>query len=163
MKIEAIKIKNNSHSRWVKQQAFTMIELMVAMAIVGIMSAIAIPSYQQYVMKSRRVAAITTLLDMASREERFYTSQNTYSILPSDIGYGTGTSVPSPSAANNYYTVSVATASVTCGITSCYTLQAVPVAGSTQAKDAECGTFTYTSTGIKSQTGTGSLKSCWKS
>ena len=62
---------------------FTLIELMVTVAIVAILSAIAYPAYTEYILKSRRTDAKNALLDLAARQERFYSLNNKYSIVPS--------------------------------------------------------------------------------
>lgn len=59
-------------------KGFTLIELMIAVAIVGILAAIAYPSYQQYVLKTRRAAAQGCLQELAQWMERYYTSNMTY-------------------------------------------------------------------------------------
>ncbi|EIC23154.1 type IV pilin protein [Thiorhodovibrio frisius] len=65
-------------------QGFTLIELMITVAIVGILSAIAYPSYQEYVLKSWRANASACLLEMANRMERRFTGQASYASAPSD-------------------------------------------------------------------------------
>ncbi len=67
---------------------FSLIELMVTVLIISVLVAIAIPSYIDKVRKSRRTEAKTVLLDLAGREERFFNTNNQYSVLPSDLGYG---------------------------------------------------------------------------
>lgn len=57
---------------------FTLLELIIAMAIVGILAAIAVPSYQNYVRKAKRTAAQRVLLDIANRQERYFLDARTY-------------------------------------------------------------------------------------
>ena len=136
-----------------KQKAFTLIELMVTVAIVGILASIAIPSYQGSVMKSRRADAQGALLGFANAMERYFTVNNKYTgaaVGGGDTGAPTIFSATSPvDGGTPYYnlTISAATASS-------YTLSAAPIG--VQASDA-CGTLTITQTGVKSPTTTG----CW--
>lgn len=62
----------------IRKNGFTLIELMVAVAIVGILSAIAIPSYQESMRKSRRADAESVMLSIANSMERYFTQNNTY-------------------------------------------------------------------------------------
>lgn len=62
----------------VRQQGFTLLELMIVVAVVGILAAIAYPSYQEYVKKSRRSEARAALLTVAQAQEKFYTANGTY-------------------------------------------------------------------------------------
>jgi type IV pilus assembly protein PilE len=139
-----------------KQKAFTLVELMVTVAIVGILASIAIPSYQGSVMKSRRADAKGALLGFANAMERYFTVNNSYlgaagtDGSPADIGAPRIYSTTSPvNGGTPYYnlTISAATASS-------YTLSAAPTG--VQASDT-CGTLTITQTGAKSPTTTG----CW--
>ena len=118
-----------------KQRGFTLIELMITVAIVGILASIAYPSYQDSVMKSRRADAKGALLGLANTMERNFTTTNSYvGVTPTNT---------------DYYTITItATASS-------YTLSAAPVGA--QVNDS-CGTLTLTQTGVKAVTGTGA---CW--
>jgi len=109
-----------------KQKAFTLIELMITVAIIGILASIAIPGYQGSVMKSRRADAKGALLSLANTMERNFTTTNSYvGVTPTNTGY---------------YTITItATASS-------YTLSAAPAGA--QANDS-CGTLTLTQTGVK--------------
>jgi type IV pilus assembly protein PilE len=86
-----------------RQHGFSLIELVVAMVVVAILAAIAIPSYSNYVRKSRRTEAKTVLLDLISLEERFYTTNNSYTQDPSQLGYVV-TTFPIQTA-SGYYTI----------------------------------------------------------
>jgi type IV pilus assembly protein PilE len=136
---------------------FSLIELMVTVAIISVLVAIAVPTYIDKVRKSRRTEAKTVLLDLAGREERFFNTNNQYSLLPSDLGYGATAAAFPMTVGNGYYTVSVV---LNAGPPLGYTLSASPVAGSDQAKDTHCTTFTLQSTG--QQTSFPDTTSCWQ-
>jgi type IV pilus assembly protein PilE len=123
-------------------QGFTLIELMITVAIVGILAAIAYPSYQEYVKKSRRVDAEGVLLGLANAMERRFTETNSY----------VGATNP---AAGTYYTVTISASTA-----SSYTLSAAPTGAQSTDK---CGTLTLTQTGAKGFTAaTGiTLDDCW--
>lgn len=140
--------------RRVKIGGFTLIELMIAVGIGAILASIAYGAYNNSVRKSRRTEAKTALLDLAGREERLFSTSNTYSLKPSDLGYTvTGDTMPM-SVGNGYYTINVTNVAV--GPPSTYTATATAVAS--QAKDTECATFTITQTGVQTSTGGGT---CW--
>jgi type IV pilus assembly protein PilE len=139
------------------------------MVIVAILASIAVPAYNSYIRKARRTEAKSALLDMASLEERFFTTNNTYTQAPSDLGYAAGTVVPFP-VGSSYYNITALTAaapvapanSSSAGTPATYTITATAI--NSQANDTACATFTITSTGQQSATGTGANPSvdCWK-
>lgn len=131
---------------------FTLIELMVTVTIVAILTAIALPSYRTYVLKSHRTVAINALMNLASQQARFYTTNNTYATNLTTLGY-TSNTYPIPDANSHYYDLSVTAANATS-----FTLQAAPVGN--QANDT-CGNFTYTDLGVKGVNGTASVQDCW--
>ena len=143
-------------SRRTDSRGFTLVELMVVIVIASILMAIAIPSYKNSIRKSRRTDAKTALLDLAGREERYFSTNGAYSTAFGQLGY------PSWGTAfgGGYYTMTapVVVAGTATTVAS-YTLQAVPVVGSDQAKDTACGSFNLTSTGV--QTVSGTATDCW--
>lgn len=140
---------------YARERGVTLIELMITVVIVAILAAIAYPSYTQYVLRSHRTAAKTALHDMASRQERLFTTTNAYGTTLASLGYPAGASVPIPDANSHYYDLSVNATQTT------YMLSATPAG--TQANDAECGTFTLDETGNQGMNGgTGSAQTCWK-
>ncbi len=154
-----------------RHRGFTLIELVIAMVIVAILAALAIPSYSAYIRKSRRTDAKAALLDMASLEERYFTTNNTYSSTPSDLGYTTGAAVPFPVGSGYYNITSIAvvaavapTSTTSVGTPASYTITATPVAGTTQASDTLCTSFTISSTGQQTATGSDPNPNtdCWQ-
>lgn len=102
----------NAHSspfRFIHARGFTLIEILIAVAIVGILSTIAYPAYTQYVRKSHRPDAKNALLDLSSREERYFSINNAYTTSASALGYGTNATFPIPiaSSGQSYYSMTV--------------------------------------------------------
>lgn len=151
--------------RAARQQGVTLLELVIAMVIVSIIAAVAVPSYTSYIQRSRRSEAKSALLNMASLEERYFSTTNTYSQTPSDLGYGGALPV---TLGSGYYQVTAinVTAAVppanaaSVGTPASFTITATPFPGSTQAADTACTSFTISSTG--QQTSTGTLATCWQ-
>lgn len=152
-------LRSRSSQSGRKPGGFTLIELMIAIAIVAILMAIAIPNYQTQVRKSRRTSAKTALLDVASREEKYYATNNTYPASLSSVGYtnvdGTGALQVPNNTNQDYYSVvlTLATAPATG-----YTVKATPVGD--QSKDS-CGWFAVTDLGVQTAQGTTGGTSCW--
>jgi type IV pilus assembly protein PilE len=149
-----------------RSHGFTLIELMIAVAIVGILARLAYPAYMQSVRKSHRADAKAALLDLAQREERYRSTANVYTMTGSpDLGYPTGTTVtqaaPMPIQVGNgsFYTLEVTVLSTTTPPNLNFTARARPTGR--QALDTQCGDFTLTETGVQGITGTGGAGDCW--
>ena len=145
-------------------RGFTLIELMIVVAIVGILVAVALPAYNQSVRKSRRADAKTALLDLAQREERLNSTANYYSATVTELGYPTGTTFPISvlTGSTAYYTLTVTpTPPATTWPATTFTATAAPISGTAQASDT-CGSFTLTNTGVQDvQNATSTAASCW--
>ena len=133
-------------------RGFSLIELLIVITVVGLLLAVALPSYTRYVLRSHRSSAVTGVLDLASRQARYYTTNNTYTTSMTALGYPADP-MPLTDSSNRYYDLSVASATATA-----FTVRAVPVYP--QTKDT-CGTYTYTDLGVKSVS-SGTLGDCWK-
>ena len=142
---------------------FTLIELMVTVAIVTILATIAVTSYSSQVQKSRRTEAKSALLDLAGREERLFSTSNAYSQDEAFLGYATvSTQMTNMTFGNRYYTLTavVPDPSQAAGTPS-YILTATPVAGNSQANDTTCGSFSVNQLGVQTVSGTSTAASCW--
>lgn len=140
---------------------FTLIELMITVAIIAILTVIAYPSYQQYVLKSHRADAKTALLDLAARQERYFTLQNNYTSSPAALGYGAASfPIAVQTGSQSYYQLAVqVNNTATTGPQ--YTATAAPT--QIQQSDA-CGSYTINQLGVQGNTGTSNgttSAQCW--
>lgn len=143
--------RGNSMNR--KQRGFTLIELMIVIAVLGVIIAIAYPSYTEQVRKSRRAEGMGELLELADRMERFYSDRGTYA----GASLGTAaTNIYPASSENGYYTLSIVSQTATD-----FSVSAAPTAKGNQ-NDDRCGTFTLTGQGVKSVSNATYLDECWK-
>jgi type IV pilus assembly protein PilE len=138
---------------------FTLIELMITVAIIAILAAIAFPSYIQYITRSNRAAAEGYMLEVTSLQQRYLLDARTYAgpVCPNVTTAGMtalGASPP-PTVSANY---SISTCSPT-AIT--FTVTATPI-GSQLARDSKCGTLSIDQTGTKSVTGSAGTATCWQ-
>lgn len=143
-----------------KQTGFTLIELMITVAIVAILASIAYPSYQDQVRKSRRSDGISKMLDVAQRQERYYTQHQKYtSDASGNLNYGVN---PIPSD-EGYYTVSTTAGNCPSGAAGC-TFTVTATAVGSQLKDTNCRSFTINDRGVRSAKnsgGTDSTTTCY--
>ena len=155
------------HARTPCSRGFTLMELMIVVVIATILVSIAVPSYLSEVRQSRRAEAKTAVLDLASREERYFsTNGSIYSITPTDLGYPGG-AFPAPVGSDNYYTITVCSPAANCDPNAnvpaapSYYITVTPVAGGSQAGDTQCQSFSVDSTGQQFATGTIPSQQCW--
>jgi type IV pilus assembly protein PilE len=128
-----------------RQKGFTLIEVMVTVAIVGILAAIALPNYRQYIVRASRNQAQSELVQMVTLQEKIYLNSNAYTpnvATAYDGKSSGGLGLTSAKTKDNRYDITLAntTASQT------FTLVATPATGSTQVGD---GTISITESGIK--------------
>ena len=127
---------------------FTLIELMITLAVVAILATIALPSYALFMKKSRRGDAESTLMDIAQRQQQYLLDTRTYA--PDVVTLNT--TIPADVLA--YYTIQICQTTVPCGVPGgappTYAIIATPIAGSSQAGDF---TLTLDNTGAKTPAG----------
>lgn len=131
-----------------RQQGITLVELVLAIVIVGILSSVAYPRFSQYLQQSRRSEAHSALIQIANLEEHFFLQMQRYASL-SELGLKTFPD-NSYTTENDYYRI---TATVDPAF---YRLTATAIG--TQTHDTECQTFTLTQDGSRDSS---SHQRCW--
>lgn len=155
------------------QIGFTLIELMITVAIIGILAAVAYPSYREFVAKSRRAEVKTVLLSAQQWMERFYTENFRYDRNSAGVAVTDPSQFPLkfsvsplPGEGPAVYTIEVV---VTDGVRDAYTVKATRKAGSFMAGD-RCGDYSIDHLGRKDLVGYSSsfgtkaaaLAECWR-
>ena len=141
----------NLRTRGFAVRGFTLIELMIVIAIMGILLVIAVPTYKNYNVRAQRSLAAQVMLSIQNREEQYLLDARNYTNILGSSGLNishegwTCTPAASLTCTNAFYTVSVA---VVPGTPPTYTVTAAPAAGTNQASD---GTLTLTSAGTRSR------------
>lgn len=133
-----------------RTRGFTLLELMIAVAVLGILTAIAYPAYTTQITKGRRADAKTALVDLAQRMERYYTERSTYV----GASLGAGGIYPATSPQGHYnLAIAVQTAAA-------FAVTATPTG--VQSSD-HCGTYRFDQLGTKSVGGGATLSAtvCW--
>jgi len=148
--------------KMVRNKGFTLIELMIVVAIIGILTAIAVPSYLQHVTKSNRAAAESFMLRISNLEEQVILDMRSYVAVSANANFPNAPTAGSPglntiipSSVSKYYNVVI-----TLPTTASYLITATPV-GSQLTADTKCANLTLDQTGAKGISGTGSAANCW--
>ena len=147
------------------QRGFTLVEIMVVLAIVMTIAAIAMPSYTENINRSKRAEAKAQLLEAAQYMQRFYSQNDSYA----QNRAGNAVAIPdalarvprSAASGSQNYTIGFATPAPTVAT---FILQAAPRTGGSMASD-KCGTFTLTQAGQRGLAGNAAgttADSCWK-
>lgn len=121
--------QNHKHYR-----GFSLIEVMIVIAIIGIIAGIAMPSYRDHVRKGNRSDGQAALLNMASAMETYFYTNKTYPTSLTDIGINSTSS-------EGHYTLSISVETTDCPITSCYELKATATGGQVNDGDLTINSF----------------------
>ena len=124
-----------------KARGFTLIEVMIAVAIVGILAAIALPSFQAHLRKGRRADTQAFMMDLANRQQQYLLDARSYAL---DANFVTTLGATTPTSVATYYTLTVTPAAATSPPS--FTIHAAPFAGGPQAVDGE---LTVDNVGVK--------------
>jgi type IV pilus assembly protein PilE len=128
-------------------RGFTLIELMITVAVIGILAAIAYPSYADYVRKGKRAMAQGALMEIASKEQAYLLDRRVYTNNLANLAY------TPPAEISNDYTFDFLAFDATL-VPPVFTVRATPQGRQTKDK---CGRLTLTNTGVKASEGSG----CW--
>jgi type IV pilus assembly protein PilE len=141
-------------------RGLTLIELLIALAVAGILAAVAFPSYQGYMRSAYRAEARTALMEAAQWMERHFSMTQSYAVSSqggaiNDAALTAANLAVTPRSGTPRYNLSFAAGPTA----STYTLQAVPTGA--QASDTVCGTLTLTNLQVRGISGTGQVSDCW--
>jgi type IV pilus assembly protein PilE len=144
-----------------RQHGVTLIELLMALVIVAVLAAVAIPSYRSHQIRARRSEATAALLQLQAAQAKFYLQNNRYTAaiaapLPNGLGL-TGHSE------YGLYDITVALdTNPAQSSDQSYTATATPAVTAGQSSDKQCTSFTLTDTGRRGSTGSAGTDSCWR-
>jgi type IV pilus assembly protein PilE len=137
-----------------RQFGVTLLELMIVVGLIGILAAIAVPSYRGYVLRAQRTDATAALLRIAAAQEKFYLQNNTYTNNLTLLGV--------PNTEHGWYSLNMNNTATT----ALFTATATAVAAGPQNRDTECRSFTINQTGqrgaLKSDNTTVNTETCWR-
>ena len=144
-----------------RTSGFTLIELLIVVTVVGILAAIAVPSYNDYVLRANRAAGKAAVMRIAGQQESFFTDRKQYATALNGLAPEYTAATMFLRRDGNFQAANDARAiygfTLTGASANAFTIQATPV--NSQARDNRCGTLFYTNAGQKTVS-TGATN-CW--
>jgi type IV pilus assembly protein PilE len=140
-----------------KNRGFTLIELMITVAIIAILSAVAYPAYTSHIVKAKRSAAQSFMQMAATKQEQSMLNARTYYTAATAAEWS-AQRMTVPSEVATVYTVTMTADNASTPPS--YTVTATPF-GNQDAKDTKCKVLTLNNLGTKGKSGTGALAECW--
>ena len=142
-----------------RKSGFTLIELLIAIAVLSIITAIALPNFREHIRRGRRLEARSLLLENAQFMERFFTENNRYNLRADGATAVVLPILASPRSGTVLYIISFDTLAPITADT--FNLRAVPVADGAMEADA-CGTYLLSNLGVRANlNNTKSSAECW--
>lgn len=155
-----------------KQNGFTLLELMIVVSVIGILTAVALPSFIDQIRKARRADVMESLLDCAAAQARVFTSSSPSSYLDNTEARNATSGICNPdgttmNSKDGHYTLTMTNPSCTVnGNRWCFTITATAVTGTSQAEDTDCATWTIDHRSQKTALDSAdndNTQNCWKS
>jgi type IV pilus assembly protein PilE len=147
-----------------RNKGFTLMEMMIVLAIVAVIFSVALPAYLGYSIRANRAVAKTKLLEVVSLQEQYFADNKVYAPTDlTDLGFATATVSYDSSGnivaggASAIYSIALANIN---NVALTFDVQATPL--NSQADDSDCGELAISSSGIKSADGSLSAARCWK-
>ena len=143
-----------------RERGVTLLELLTVIMVLGILAAIAIPTYRSYLIRAQRSDATSALLRVAAAQEKFYLQNNRYA-TDDELDKGPPDGLGIDGSEHGYYQLSLDD-----GVdnTLAFTATAIPVAGGAQATDKDCTSFSIDQAGKRGalKTATDNTPICWR-
>ena len=149
-----------------RSRGFTLVELVVVCVLAAILFSIAVPSYMSHLRQARRTEGKTAVVDMAAREERYFTTTgSSYTGTAANLGYAALPYV----TVNSYYSVAVCVLAPGAAAGGCAASPAIAGPGyvvtatpqNSQTGDTQCTSFIMDSAGYQNATGSQTAQYCW--